>query len=658
MPPAPLSDTALREESESGALLRTLQLQQTAMSASAQWVLPPALLLIFSALSAEVERLPLLVWLALATAAVLLSLTNNLVNRRALARQPAADPGFRARNILNYGLFGLVWGALPLCAALWGSEKASWLCLIISTAVLASLLVVFSTSKPIFHSIFIPVAVQKLASIILGPLYSFELVLLCVLYLCAVLLMHRTLFGMQVQRVRDSLNHAAQASTLERTLQQYDPLTGLFNRAGLDAWLQEKFDAGKGDAPALVTLASVVGFSELNALYGASVADAVLRELAARLMAESRGMLGIARIGGTEFILIDLRPFASPEETLRMLTALEHEPFGIDDQVVAIGLRKAWVMGSAHEMDTLIDHSRTRLRTLSADHSLPDRPDRLSLALRRDLVHGFHQALTSEQIQPWFQPLLDCRSNAIIGWEALARWEHPVHGLIDPDTFLVIARVSRQLPLLSGIMLRNSALFVRDLCAAGLGTTAHVHVNLTADELGKPATLPWIEHMLKEAGVEPRHIILELSEKDAPIIDEQLDRNLRRMQQIGMRLAIDDFGTGYANLGQLLDLPAGAVKIDRRFIEKLPGDKHSAALVRAMITLASGIGMQAIAEGVENTDQLDFLIDNDCNAYQGFLASKALPHGQALAFARSRVGGAATAAAPSPSAADRPATKQ
>jgi len=634
-PPSSASPLALCGDTQSAELLRTLQQQQTTMSTSAQWVLPPGLLLVVSGLWNEVERGPLLLWALLASLTVVVGFTNTHYNRKQLRAQASSDTGYRNRNFGNYVLFGCVWGALPLLAALWGSLQANWFCLIILTATIPLLLLILSTSNHIFHATLVPMGILVLAGISSGPLASVELILLSLLFLCALVLLHRTLFGMQVARVRASLSHEAQASMLERTLAQHDPLTGLFNRVGLEVWLQEQFESGKGEAPALVTLASVVGFSELNALYGASVADAVMRELAARLLAESRGMLGIARIGGTEFILIDLRPFANPEEVLRMVTAIEHEPFSIDGQTVAIGLRKIWVRGSAHEMDTMIDHARIRLRSLPAETNSPEPTPELSLALRRELVHGFHQALASEQTQPWFQPLVDCRSNAIIGWEALARWEHPVHGPINPDTFLVIARVSRQLPLLSSIMLRTSALLLHDLCKEGLQATAHVHVNLTAGELGKAATLPWIESTLQEAGADPRRIVIELSERDAPIIDEQLSRNLARMQQIGIQLAIDDFGTGYANLGQLLDLPASAVKIDKRFVEKLPGDRNSAALVRSMITLASGLAMQSIAEGVETDEQLAFLRENGCDAYQGFRAGKALPYPQALALAKS-----------------------
>lgn len=130
---------------------------------------------------------------------------------------------------------------------------------------------------------------------------------------------------------------------------------------------------------------------------------------------------------------------------------------------------------------------------------------------------------------------------------------------------------------------------------------------------------------------------MELTEKDALIVDEQVTRNLQRMQQIGVPLAVDDFGTGHSNLSRLLDLSADAIKIDKRFVDQLPHDKQSAALVRSMITLATGLGMKVIAEGVENLAQLEFLREIGCDACQGFTFSAALPFEAALELARNWV---------------------
>jgi EAL domain-containing protein (putative c-di-GMP-specific phosphodiesterase class I) len=278
-----------------------------------------------------------------------------------------------------------------------------------------------------------------------------------------------------------------------------------------------------------------------------------------------------------------------------------------------------------------VELARSRLQSL---HDAGDSLASLALANRRELVRDFHRALVNGEIQAWFQPIVDCRTNVLYGWEALARWQHPTHGQLLPGSFLAIARVARQMPEITRIVLQASARFVHALQQQGQPDAARVHLNITVSELGNPQTLDWIERVLADANIAPGALVVELTEKDALIVDEQLSRNIRRMQQIGMPLAIDDFGTGHSNLSRLLDLPADAIKIDKRFVDKLPHDKHSAALVRSMITLASGLGMKIIAEGVEQQSQLNFLRDNGCDACQGFSFSAALPFDEALSRAR------------------------
>ncbi len=450
-------------------------------------------------------------------------------------------------------------------------------------------------------------------------------------YLAVMTLLHKTMFRMQVERMSTAVNQAAQAVALVRTLEQHDPLTGLLNRAGLADWIGEQPALEDENPQALVALGSVVGFNELNTLYGASVADGVLAGIALRLIDESRGMLGIARLGGADFLLVDLRPDTDPQMLLQLLAGLETTPFTSGGQTIAIGMRQAWVKGSVRELDALIEHARTQLQSQHAEY---DTLAALSLAKRRELARGFRQALANGQIQAWFQPIVDCRTRALSSWEVLARWEHPEHGQLLPDSFLTIARVARQLPELARLMFKAGARFVRALEQQGQGAVARVHLNITVGELGNPATVDWIERLLVESSISPGSLVIELTEKDALIVDEQLTRNLARLRQIGIPLTIDDFGTGYSNLGRLLDVPAHAIKIDKRFVDKLPGDKNSAALLRSMIALASGLGMKIIAEGVERNEQLEFLRDNGCDACQGFNCSAAVPFDAALKLAR------------------------
>ncbi|HEY0963137.1 MAG TPA: bifunctional diguanylate cyclase/phosphodiesterase [Pseudomonadales bacterium] len=611
-------------------LRRELQLQQIAMSVSIQWGVYPVILLAVSGLWHQVAHVPLLVWCAAATLVSLATVYNSRRNRRLLLTAADTVPDFTQRNTAMYVMVGTVWGSLPLLSALFGTQEASWFSLVISLASLASLALILSTTQIVFAAAMLPAGLLVLIAIGLSPLPRLELIAMSIVYIAVMTLLHRTLFRMQVDRVRASVNQAAQALALVRMLEHHDPLTGLLNRAGLEDWIDTQVPSFDDNPRALIVMGTIVGFTELNALYGAQVADSLLAAVARRLTDASRGTLGIARLGGAEFIVVDLRPDTDPQTLLRLFATLESKPYDAAGQLLTIGMRQAWVRGNVREIGALVELARARLQT---QHDADDSLAALGLAQRRELVRDFHRALVSGDIQAWFQPIVDCRTNALYGWEALVRWRHPRHGQLLPSTFLTIARVARQMPELTRLVLHTSARFVRALRQQGQAAAARVHLNVTVSELGNPQTLDWMERIIEETGVAPDAIVVELTEKDALIVDEQLARNLARMQRIGMPLAIDDFGTGHSNLSRLLDLPADAIKIDKRFVDQLPHDRHSAALVRSMTTLASGLGMRVIAEGVEQQSQLDFLRGIGCDACQGFRFSAALPLDAALRFA-------------------------
>lgn len=612
-------------------LRRELQLQQIAMSASIQWGVYPVILLALTGLWRQMAHLPLLLWCGATTIVSLATVFNSRRNRHILLTTVDAIPDFTRRNTVVYLLVGIVWGSLPLLSALWGSVEASWFSMVFALSALASLALILSTTQIVYIAAMAPAGLLILVGVLSGPLPRLELFSMTTVYMAVMAMLHRTLFHMQVDRVRSSVNQAAQAVALVRMLEHHDTLTGLLNRAGLEEWIHAHRPPRDDNPQALVVMGTIVGFTELNALYGTQVADSVIAAVARRLTDASRGTLGIARLGGAEFLLVDLRPDTDPALLMRTLAALENKPYEALGQTLTIGMRQAWVRGSVREMGSLVELARARLQSqYDADDSLAS----LALANRRELVRDFHRALVNGDIQAWFQPIVDCRTNLLSGWEALARWQHPEHGQLLPPAFLAIARVARQMPELTRLMLQASARFVRALQQNGQADAARVHVNIAVGELGNPHTLDWMERILVDAGIKAGAIVVELTEKDALIVDELVARNLARMQQIGIPLAVDDFGTGHSNLSRLLDLPADAIKIDKRFVDKLPQDKQSAALVRSMITLASGLGMKVIAEGVENGAQLAFLRENGCDACQGFNFSPALPFETALELAR------------------------
>lgn len=616
-------------------LRHELRQQLTTLAGNALWALLPVILLTVSGLWWDLDHGLLLAWGGLALLQTAAGYYNNRRNRDWLARRDSGN-GFLRRNTLYYIGVACVWGLLPLFAALWGSERAAWFSLLILLVIMTALVLILSSSHHIFHGALLPSGLLMLASLWLGPVYSPQLFLLGSIYLVALALMHNLLFQVQLERVQSALQSAATVSELAHTLEHRDPLTRLYNLAGLREWLQLHQHGGRYSTANLV-LVVVKGLSDINELYGSSTADTLLRQLAERLMANADEHMAIARLGGAEFVLLDLAPDPAPERLGQMLATLEHEPFDLAGHRVDVSLQQASVQAPVHELDDMIETARNRLQ-LQRSSPVDDE----SLPRRRELVTGFHQALAEGRIQPWFQPITDCHSGAILGWEALVRWEHPVLGVLPPDAFLDIARISGQAAVLTRSTCRAGADFLQQLMQAGCTGAAQLSINFTAADLVSDSTINWLQELLAARRLQASQITIELPEKEALLQDPQFSANLLAMRKAGMQLAIDDFGTGYANLGHLLDLPATTLKIDQRFVSKLPADKRSIALVRAMLTMAQSMDMQTVAEGVERQEQLEFLRANGCEACQGFLGGNPMPAEEALRFACERLKGPST----------------
>jgi diguanylate cyclase (GGDEF)-like protein len=630
--PSPLTLTlpwSLKMPDLTADVRRELRGQLTSLAGVCLWALLPVVLLTVSGLWRELEHPLLLGWGALALLQSAAGYGNHRLSRNRLARH-APDDSFLQRNTLYYLCTGCIWGLLPLLAALRGSENAAWFTLLVLLAILTALALVLSTSHRIFHAALMPSGLLLLASLWLGPVYSPQLFVLGAIYLVALALMHNLLFQVQLERVRTSLQHAAEASVLAHTLEHHDALTQLFNRTGLQQWLQHRTGTA-AYAPVNMALAVVKGLSDINELYGSAMADALLRQIADKLVAKAGEQVGIARLGGAEFLLLDLSAGADPASLMQLLTAVQHEAFSLAGRRVNIDLLHACVQGPAQDLEALMETARSRLQTQRSNHATED-----ALPRRRELVTGFHAALAQGQIRPWFQAITDCSSGAVIGWEALARWEHPQLGILTPDAFLDIARICGQASELTRSMFKASARFLQQLQVAGGNGSAHISINFTAGDLASSATIAWMQDTLDEHGLQPSQFTIEIPEKEALLQDPQFSLNLLAMREAGVQLAIDDFGTGYANLAHLLDLPAAVIKIDKRFVDKLPGDKHSIALVRAILTMAQSMGMQTVAEGVEREEQLQFLRENGCDAWQGFLRVSPMPAAEAQAFVLSQ----------------------
>ncbi len=255
--------------------------------------------------------------------------------------------------------------------------------------------------------------------------------------------------------------------------------------------------------------------------------------------------------------------------------------------------------------------------------------------LRRTLAFQLRDAITEHQLELYYQPLADLSANTIIGFEALVRWHHPQHGMIAPGVFISIAEES-------GVIAELGEWVLRAACqeAARWKNPLKVAVNLSALQL-EQSNLPDIVHgVLFSSGLAPARLELEVTESSLMRNPQRALDVLRRVKALGVTIAMDDFGTGFSSLSTLQSFPFDKLKIDRSFVDRVGLQDQASSIVRAVVGLSRSLEIRVVAEGVENAEQMDFLIEEACDEVQGFAIGRPLPISQ---YAHVVDGGTATA---------------
>jgi EAL domain-containing protein (putative c-di-GMP-specific phosphodiesterase class I) len=241
------------------------------------------------------------------------------------------------------------------------------------------------------------------------------------------------------------------------------------------------------------------------------------------------------------------------------------------------------------------------------------------------------QALARGEFVLHFQPQLRARDSVLVGAEALIRWNHPERGMLLPDAFIPLAEQQRLMLPIGQWVLREAARCARALHAAGL-VGVPVAVNLSTVQFQTSGFTALIEQLLAEEGVAGELLEFELTER--MLMDDlpEVKRKLSELKELGIRISVDDFGTGYSSLAHLKELPIDKMKIDRSFVLGLPNESDSAAIARAIVQMARGLGLVVIAEGVETEAQRSFLARLDCDELQGMLISPPLAQAEFQAW--------------------------
>ena len=409
-------------------------------------------------------------------------------------------------------------------------------------------------------------------------------------------------------------------------LAYYDPLTGLPNRGMfLDRLHQALAFAHREERRVCLVFLDLDNFKDVNDTYGHDFGDKLLKQVADRLNETMRESDTIARLGGDEFVVI-LTSITSHESTAnaaQRIMATFSQPFHIDDKKifcsVSIGIAVYPDDGLDTESllkcaDTAMYHAkeegRAQYRFFSAEMN--------QKIMRRVLLeNSLRQGLERDEFFVNYQPQWDLKTSRMIGVEVLLRWQSLDFGLLPPSEFIALTENSGLIFDLGQWVLRKACIQATNWALQGY-KDLKVAVNISGKQLKQPDFLDMISKVMNETGIPPRTLELEFTES---VIMEEADKTidiLRALKKLGVQLSLDNFGTGYSSLNYLKHFPIDRIKIDRSFIADLDSNNKDAALVEAIISMGHSLHRKVLAEGVENGEQLHYLVQLGCDEAQGF----------------------------------------
>jgi diguanylate cyclase len=426
-----------------------------------------------------------------------------------------------------------------------------------------------------------------------------------------------------------------------------DPLTGLMLRddalARLAAFLAAVRTTGRMCA---ILVLDIDRFRHINERFGIDAGDAILRVAADRIVQALRAEDAAARIAGDRFAVV-LAPMGRAEFDNVMAIAGRLRdalaaPVPLDQTQVTLSVSTGLCLAGRAPDNTaaaMLQAAEEALAEARADG--PGGIRCFSPRMRRDsrkhraLAADLDAAFARDEFRAWFQPQIDAASGALAGFEALARWEHPDEGVLPPDRFLRALDAAEAGTHLGEAMLAQALAALRAWDAAGLGVPG-ISVNLSTAELRDAAFCDRLKWETDRAEVAPGRVAIEIRESALETgAGERVSRNLHGLKDFGFRLDLDDFGAGQAGIATIRRFRVDRIKIDRGFVTGMEGDPGQRATVAAIIRLASTLGIEAIAEGVESPGEIALLAELGCACVQGFAVARPMPAARVPAWTES-----------------------
>ncbi len=420
----------------------------------------------------------------------------------------------------------------------------------------------------------------------------------------------------------------------------HDTLTGLANRGLFSERIEHCLARRKG-APVAVVFLDLDDFKGINDSLGHAAGDNLLKDVARRLLTCVRPQDTVARLGGDEFaVLLDGATDEAARRAAERVLAAMAPAFDLDGHQVhartsvGIALTAGWPAAAttgegvgegptANRADELLSQADAAMYVAKARgkgrYEVFEPAMRIAALDRVTIKSELQWAVQCDEMEAYYQPLIELRTGEVVGFEAVLRWRHPKRGVLSPTEFIAVAEES-------GLIVPIGAWTLRQACREGRRlqrshperTMFGISVNVSTRQLQHPGLLNEVEVALAESGFDPKLLTLEITESATLHDTEACIQKLHELKALGLRLAIDDFGTGYSSLSYLRRFPVDQLKIDRSFVAGLGQDAQDTAIVTSVIGLAHALGLEAVGEGVETMEQLERLTVLGCDLAQGF----------------------------------------
>jgi len=429
-------------------------------------------------------------------------------------------------------------------------------------------------------------------------------------------------FGIATIRLRSAHE---QANTHIHRLAFFDPLTGLPNRNHLTSLLADALHEAQRHQQQLALLMLDLDYiREINETYGHSTGDKILVQVSRTLQELASDQCSVTKFGGDSFILIcrQTSPETAAQRAQRVLLAIK-QPLLIDDRSFSIGGSIGIALFPDHTTDQADLLARADLAMSQAKQAgggfVFYKPEMTHTLTRKlDLITRLEYALSSGDLQLFYQPKVELYAGMMVGAEALLRWRDPQLGWVSPSEFIPVAESRGLMPKIGEWALAEACSHIRAWKRQGFSWRGRIAVNVSAQQLSEPYFIERVLRVLETAGVSATSIELELTESCLMDDPERMFEVMAELRAIGFSIAIDDFGTGYSSLAYLKRFPIDTLKIDQSFVQNMLASSNDRAIIATILAIAQQMGLTTVAEGVESEEQRQALQSLGCVIAQGY----------------------------------------